>query len=259
MTFKRLIKTVVPNSMHLPLLYTYFKITGRLDDEISLISDHVRNCRRAIDVGANIGKYSYALSKYFDCVDAFEPNIECSKMLRAYASKKNNVTVHNVGLSNNTGDVTLYVPFLKGKAGLDVGLASITDPGGDCKRLTISLQRLDDFNFKNVDFIKIDVEGHEYEVLEGAIETIRREKPILLVEIEQRHLKGRSINNIFHFITSFGYTGGYFKKKIFYSIETFSYERHQKPYLNNFFSNQYINNFIFAPIAQDVVNRSELS
>lgn len=248
MTFKKLIKALLPDSIHLPLLYNYFKITGQLDNEISLIRSHITNCRRAIDIGANIGKYSYALSKYFNSVDAFEPNIECSKMLRAYASRKSNITIHNVGLSNNTENVTLYIPLLKGKSGLDAGLASLNDPGRDCRHLSITLQRLDDFNFKNVDFIKIDVEGHEYEVMEGAIETIRREKPVLLVEIEQRHLKKRTINDIFHFITSLGYTGGYFEKKLFYPIETFLYERHQRPFLDNGFSNQYINNFIFKPI-----------
>lgn len=247
MTFKKLVKTVVPNHIHLPLLYNYYKITGQLDVEISLVPKHITNSRRAIDIGANIGTHSYALSKYFNHVDAFEPNIECSKMLCAYASGESNITVHNTGLSNTTGNVTLYIPLLNGKTGVDAGLASINDPGRDCKRVTISLQRLDDFNFKDVDFIKIDVEGHEYEVLEGAIKTIRREKPVLLVEIEERHHKERTINDIFHFITSLGYTGGYFREKIFYSIETFSFELHQKPYLDNVFSNQYVNNFIFKP------------
>ena len=44
------------------------------------------------------------------------------------------------------------------------------------------MNRLDDFELKNVDFIKVDVEGYEYFVISGAIETITRCRPVIIVE-----------------------------------------------------------------------------
>ncbi len=248
MTFKKLIRAVLPNSIHLPLLYYYFKITGQLDDEISLITRHITNYRRAIDIGANIGIYSYALSKYFNRVDAFEPNIECSKMLRTYASRKSNITTHNVGLSNKKGGSVLYIPKIN-KNTLNAGLGSIEDPGGDRVKMQIELRCLDDYNFKNVGFIKIDVEGHELEVLKGATKTIQNNKPIIYIEIEQRHLKGKKIDQVINFILSFGYEGGFYQNKNFYHIKHFSYEKNQLPYLNDQYSPNYINNFLFKPLS----------
>ena len=57
----------------------------------------------------------------------------------------------------------------------------------------VNVKKLDNLQFENpISFIKIDVEGHEMEVIEGAIETITKNKPILLVEIEEIHSKKKS-------------------------------------------------------------------
>ena len=51
------------------------------------------------------------------------------------------------------------------------------------------MEKLDNIQIKNIGFIKIDVEGHELEVIKGAKETINKYNLILLVEIEKRHSK----------------------------------------------------------------------
>lgn len=247
MNLKNFIKNIIPTSMDLPLRYSYFKYFGRLDDEIAILENELKKCNRAIDIGANIGIYSYALSKLCKHVESFEPMPECAKMLTAYANSKN-ITVHNIGLSNKTGNTDLYVPLIRGDSKLNIGLASVNDCGGERECFEIPIQCLDNFNFSNVDFIKIDVEGHELEVIEGALVTIRREKPIILVEIEQRHLATRKIEDVFSYILSLGYNGGFYRKMNFYSLNTFSYEVDQEPYLNDINSKSYINNFIFRPL-----------
>ena len=50
-------------------------------------------------------------------------------------------------------------------------------------------KRLDEYDFHDISFIKIDVEGFELEVVEGARETLRRERPTLLVEIDEAYSK----------------------------------------------------------------------
>jgi FkbM family methyltransferase len=205
------------------------------------------DCVRAIDIGTNIGIYSYGFSRFCKKVESFEPVVECTEMLRAYAEKRNNIAVHHVGLSNRSGSAILYIPFIRDTAIVNVGLASVNDPGGRRESIPITIRRLDDYAFTDVGIIKVDVEGHELEVLQGAAETILREKPLLLVEIEQRHLKGRRIEEVFSFILSLGYEGGYYYQGRYYSLSSFSCETHQKPFSSDVYSREYINNFLFKP------------
>jgi FkbM family methyltransferase len=242
-----LVKKWIPRSLDLPLRYARQKITGRLDIELAVLRRIRPNCIRAVDIGTNIGLYSYGLSRFCNKVESFEPIYQCTEMLRAYAEKRGNITVHNVGLSNWAGNTTLYIPFVGSTETQNFGLASINDPGGRRKALQIVVKRLDDYAFADVGIIKVDVEGHEFEVLEGAIETISREKPLLLVEIEQRHLKGRTIEEVFGLIQSLGYSGGYYCDDHYFSLDRFSYEVHQEPFLGDVYSNEYINNFLFTP------------
>lgn len=95
--------------------------------------------------------------------------------------------------------------------------------------------------------IKIDVEGHEAKVLSGALDTIKRNRPVLIIEIEQRHIH-RPINEVFEMITNLNYKGFFLKKKKLLSIKDFSLNIDQKKFLkNNVPMKGYINNFIFLP------------
>jgi FkbM family methyltransferase len=243
-----LAKKIIPRSLDLPLRYFYLKITRRVDQELSILRNKCPNCKRAIDIGTNIGIYSYGFAQFCEKIESFEPVINCTKMLRAYAEKEKKITVHNMGLSDHNGNATLFIPLIQGSTTLNVGLASFTDPGGSREALPIEIKRLDDYAFADVGIIKVDVEGHELEVLRGAEKTILREKPLLLVEIEQRHLKERTIEEVFSFITSLGYAGGYYQNGQYCPMAQFSYEKCQQPFLGNLYSNSYVNNFLFEPI-----------
>ena len=73
------------------------------------------------------------------------------------------------------------------------------------KKIQVHTKKLDDINFTNkIGFIKIDVEGHERNVIVGGTETIKKNMPVLLIEIEERHAK-TSIFETINFIKSFGY------------------------------------------------------
>ena len=117
-----------------------------------------------------------------------------------------------------------------------MGRATIHDKNefNEFKTFSVNVKKLDTFQFENpISFIKIDVEGHEVEVIEGAIATINRNKPILLVEIEERYSKKKVIDTI-KFVNALGYKSYYFNKKELINTAT----------LTNF--NSY-NNFIFKP------------
>lgn len=244
---KQIVQKIIPRSWDLPLRYAHRKMTGRLDVELAILRKERPSCVRAIDIGANIGIYSYGFARYCKKVESFEPVVHCTKMLCAYAEKHRNITVHHFGLSNRSGTTTLYVPLLPGSTTENVGLASFTDPGGKREMHAIQIARLDDFSFRDVGVIKVDVEGHEMEVLQGAAATISRERPLLLVEIEQRHLKGISMEDVFNSILSMGYRGGFMCGAKHHPLEDFAYETHQKPFLDRMDSGSYVNNFLFSP------------
>ena len=90
--------------------------------------------------------------------------------------------------------------------------------------------------------MKIDVEGHELEVLRGASRTIAKCQPNLLVEIEQRHLS-EPMSTVFHYLEERGYQGFFVEDRALHPIAEFLPERHQQ--LENEYSPRYINNFLF--------------
>jgi len=199
------------------------------------------NCRTAIDVGANRGLYTFLLSKLSRSVIAFEPQYWCANKIAA--CNKHNIIVKNVALSNQPGSLRLYIPYDSHGIPMD-GLASFTYMP-DSREQIVPVASLDDFNLTEVDFIKVDVEGHESEVIDGARETIVREKPILLVEIEQRH-QAASVNEVFEKIMVLGYQGFFLRNGRLCSIAEFFYDKHQKPYLSDLTDRRYVNNFFFV-------------
>lgn len=80
----------------------------------------------------------------------------------------------------------------------------------------------------------------------GARNIIQRCRPILIVEIEQRHIK-EPISNIFKLIEGMKYNGFFLHSGKINKLKNFKYKKHQFPYLNNVLNKNYINNFIFLP------------
>ena len=131
---------------------------------------HCTKFHNAVDIGAHIGLWSYNLAAKFDHVFAFEPVAE---HLDCFAK---NVDARNV---------TLY-SFALGAAEGKVSIDTTQGSSGDSKvgkgAGSISMKPLDYFNLSDVDFIKIDAEGFEENIILGAGETIRRSRPVIIVE-----------------------------------------------------------------------------
>ena len=82
----------------------------------------------------------------------------------------------------------------------------------------ISLQKLDEENLPPVGFIKIDVEGHEFSVLQGAIQTLQKDRPNLLIEIEEQHA-GSQFQDTFTLLHSLEYQPSYLQNGQFTPIK----------------------------------------
>jgi FkbM family methyltransferase len=237
---KKLAELIFPKRMQLPLRYEYHKLMGHLDAEMFFVDKLLRQRRRFIDIGANGGIYSFHFSSSFQIVEAFEPLDELTHRLRSLG--KNSVVVHNVALSSMEGNLNFFVPLC------DSSLASIETREGPCQERLIEAKRLDDYDFSDVDLIKVDVEGHEESVLAGGVRTIEINRPVLIVEIEQRHIK-KPIEEVFRKMSSLGYDGFYLQNDKLESTDSFSYAVHQKPFLTDVMDRRYVNNFIFTPSA----------
>lgn len=157
--------------------FWYLRANNGFEKEIHLIPKLVKNFDGAIDIGANYGVYTYQLSRIFSHVDSFEPQPWCVKELIAGGIQ--GVKVHPVALSDRCGEAQFYIPTISNRENYMLG--SLRRVDGDAVTIPVKMMRLDDFNFKSIEFIKIDVEGHELEVLKGALETLKKFRLVLLV------------------------------------------------------------------------------
>lgn len=148
--------------------------------------EHVKNFRVAVDVGSHIGTWSMQLIKRFHTVYAFEPVEEYRKcwaenMPTLFVGVGGPVAiVYPYALGAHSGRVAMKIPPLDG--GIDTGGTHVGGAGD------IEMRTLDSFSFQDVDFLKIDCEGYEHHVIEGARETLLRCKPCVIVEQKQRKL-----------------------------------------------------------------------
>lgn len=137
----------------------------------------------AIDVGANRGIFAFALADIADRVVAFEPNPDYASFARWML--RGRADVHELALSNEPGRATFTVPI--SEQGMTLHFAGSLKPAHAqfplYKSYAVEVRRLDDFGFTDVRFIKADVEGSERDVLDGARETIARDRPVILLEL----------------------------------------------------------------------------
>jgi len=147
----------------------------------------------AIDAGSNIGFWSKQMCQKFKHIYAFEPhpdNIECyKKNLKDYK----NYTLYDVAISNVTNtQMNLYVsPDECGNASLnDLGVKEGTTnrklSDNQITSIKVNVKKIDDYNFVDIGFIKVDCQNYEREVVEGGIETIDRCSPVLCLELPVR-------------------------------------------------------------------------
>jgi len=155
-----------------------------------------------VDVGGHIGTTSLPYSRLFKHVIAFEPN-PVSHAFFAENIKGNsieNITLFNKGAFNKS--TTCMVR----KHGQNSGCYYIEECSKNEK--SIDTAKLDDIEYHSpVDFIKIDTEGSELFVLEGAAETIAKDKPLIQVETNQcsTNFFGYNKERIFDFMAQNDY------------------------------------------------------
>ena len=157
----------------------------------------------ALDIGAHVGAVSIYLARKFDRVVAFEAVPTTFEFLRRNTAELPNVTALNIAVGPSAGEVYLsHYPRH--------GQLSHVAPDADVPKTQrvgpIPVRTIDSFDLPEVSFIKIDVEGYELPVLEGARRTLEQFRPMILVEQngnEELHF-GRPRNEASLFLENLG-------------------------------------------------------
>lgn len=164
------------------------EIVSKEVDYIDVVMEYVHKRNACVQAGGHIGIYPIKLSKYFKTVYTFEPNDSNYECLVKNVSKYPNIVTTNKGLSDKTTEeVFLIDKNPDGRA--NSGSAFVKDGDFDLPSFTKEVVRLDDVITEEINFIQLDIEGHEYEALVGATELIKKYKPILMLEGHIKHDK----------------------------------------------------------------------
>ena len=191
-----------------PSLWVRWRLLHRprsAEIELAVLKNFVRREDVTIDVGANIGLYTRTLARLSSKVHAFEPSKAMADILRR--TTPHNVVVHEMALSDGDGNADLRIPQRGGN--LIYSLASIERDaveGENIIAMKVPRARLDAVIQDDVSFVKIDVEGHELNVLRGSLGLIARCRPVFLVEAEERHHLGATAL-LFEFFNRIKYDG----------------------------------------------------
>lgn len=203
---------LIPISMRLPLRFRVQSTLGALEPEVALLPELLARARGrvALDIGANLGIYTYALYQMGMKVHAFEPQPACCAVINAWAESKASIYVHNTGIGSAPGELVLHIPVV---GGVPVPTrASFQQFETECIQLHVPVIDLDSISIADIAFIKIDVEGYELQVLQGALDLLAGNHPILLVEIDRERHDQESFGVIIRLLSGLGYRSHVYEK-----------------------------------------------
>lgn len=235
LSLRNLMRTAAP-----ALLSSRIQSKWDHEPEFALLPALCDPARISVDVGANWGQYMGALRKLSVSVIACEPVPQLAKFLSR--SWPDRIRVEQVALSNANGSAEFFVENDWSQSRLDGKGAS------KGRRLSVDVKTLDSIAEGPVGFIKIDVEGHEEEVIDGASTVIAEDHPVLLAEIEERHRPG-AIQRVNKKLSACGYSGFFLQGHGMHPIAEFNIAEYQNPenypYTGDSKPGLYINNFVF--------------
>lgn len=215
----------------------------RGEPELRLVNRLCVRDKIAIDVGANIGTYTYFMRKYAKSVTAYEPNPALSQRLaRLYPD----VRVRHVAVSDRPARVVLSMPVANGSPTHELASLSQTfDKDREVIRIEVDAVKLDDEAHADVGFLKIDAEQHERQVLLGALKTIDQWRPIIMTETTPLLYESGLVSH-FRFLTERDFVGWFTFMGRAYPFDQFDPTVHASPKL--FGTDKFMNpNAFFLP------------
>ena len=197
--------------------------------ELQLLDILCDPSRDSLDVGANDGSFVHFLRSRSKTVHAFEPMPEQVATLHR-KFRGGNVIIHPMALSREAGTIELHLPVVDGVVVTGCATVATDAAAGYPSRHSVSVRMdtLDNVYRGDAGFIKIDVEGHQQAVLDGAVETFRRCRPRALVEIIEEMSPG-GFGQATAFFDALAYRGYFINEGRLYPIAEFSPQVLQRP------------------------------
>ncbi|NPU12869.1 FkbM family methyltransferase [Bradyrhizobium sp. 83012] len=235
---------------HEALRFLVRVLRSRYRDHRTELAELRRNIRPGdivCDIGANKGSFLYWLAQWSapGRVIAFEPQPELaaglSRLCRRFSL--DNVVVEPRAVYSSSSRKTLFVP-----EGHQPG-ASLLQPAETSTAIEVQTISLDDYlpASGNVSALKIDVEGAELDVLRGAERTLRRCRPLIVIECDRRLATLDRVKETFSLLRGLGYAGEFLSKGRLLPLSAFDPEIHQRADGEWFWKRKdYCNNFIFG-------------
>jgi FkbM family methyltransferase len=162
-----------------------FLRSGRVWDPhiLDKIYQYVKPGTVALDIGAHIGTFTIAMAKIVGkngTVYAFEPQKKIFRELNKNCELNDvrNVICHRIALGDQQQLIEMDKTFSENEGSTNIG------HGGD----VAEMRTIDSFHFKNVSFIKIDVERTEEQVLDGMVKTLQNNRPVIVIELQGGYL-----------------------------------------------------------------------
>jgi FkbM family methyltransferase len=217
------------------------------EPELQLLDWACDRRKLSIDVGASRGRFAARLLPRSAGLALFEPRTrELERLRQLFAEAGARVSYFADPLSDSEREV-VFRQMANGGGRSTIESDNPLLPGDQIQGIPLRARTLDSFGFPEVGFIKIDVEGHEEAVLRGALGLIERDRPNLLIELEERHKPG-CIGSVRSLLARYGYTM-WFHDEGLRPGESFDPDTLQNPAHvdGGRVVGKYINNFLFLP------------
>ena len=169
-----------------PLNRGYDYQTQQRDYALAFSLKYASRSKVALDIGAHVGLWAVDMANHFKELICFEPIKESRECLIKNMADRNitNYRIHKCALGSKSGTVKLNTNDNNS------GNPYVDKNGNE----EAQIKTLDMFGFAKIDFIKIDVEGYEFEILKGGEHTLKVCKPIIVLEAKDKHYERYDTN-----------------------------------------------------------------
>lgn len=172
------------------------------DPVVAFMIRHIRSGDCVMDIGANRGTYTYSMARAAGRggrVYSFEPNSVIARQLRNNISAPN-VVIENLAVSDTEEDKVFYRHTKGAGPTSSLEFYDVLAKAGELEKVTVRCVTLDSYcraNGLRPALIKVDVEGHEFNVFRGAANTIAEHRPVLVFEFIEQLWESKKIKEIF--------------------------------------------------------------